>query len=465
MTRKRVSGARLVTGYLETNMQNEGAINKLGGFLGIKKFGQGLATAGRVLSGATGRDIANQNKTTELVNKLLYAAKQEKNPDKRAQLLQMAQSTASNNTSAMDIDPGLNLKNREILGSAANVGLNILTPSTLGKTKLATLGKNTALGAGFGLASGLEKGRSASGVVGSTVGGALIGTAIGAGSLALKAFKDFSTKTTPKWLMDKAIKPALDETRKNIKFGQKTLGQELLAEGVKGNPEKLLTIAEQKLTSLEDELQAVLNSPSLAEATITRKNLKNYLGDLITQKSGVPGLGGDVKRIEAIVNDIPEKMTLPQANAMKRRIYQELRDVSYKLDAKLSTKGAALKQIAKGLKTEIENTVGGTVVNDINRKLSIYGRLEDRIVDQMARSMRNNSFGLTDAILTSGGLATLSPLGVLAGLGAAGVKHAAGSTRFRTTAAQGLNKLQNVGTGKLGQAVSGAVKRAGLNLP
>jgi hypothetical protein len=453
-------------GYLEaTNMENEGAINKLGGFLGIKKFGQGLATAGRVLSGATGRDIATQNQNTALVNKLVYAAKQEKDPVKRSKLLQMAQGTSVNSSSAMDIDSGLNLSNREVLGSAANIGLNILTPGALKGGKAAVLGKNALLGSAFGAASGLEKGRSAGGVVGSAVGGALIGTALGGASLALRAFKDFSTKTTPKWLMDKAIKPALDETRKSIKFGQKTLGQELLEEGVKGSPEKLLTIAEQKLTSLEDELQAVLNSPSLAEATISRKSIRPYLTELIATKKGVPGLKGDAQRIRRIVDDIPEKMSLNQANVMKRRIYNELRDVSYKLDANLSTKGAALKQIAKALKTEIEKGVGGNVVADINKKLSIYGRLEDRIVDQMARSMRNNSFGLTDAILTSGGLATLNPLGVLAGLAASGVKHAAGSTGFRTAAAQGLNKLQNAGSGKLGQTVSGAVQRAGLNLP
>lgn len=442
-----------------------GILQKTGNFLGISKFGQGLATAGRVLTGEVGRDIKRQEDNTEQVNKILYAARQEQDPARRTKLLKLAQGMSDASASASDIDPGLNLSNKEVLGSAANVVLNTATPGAFKGGKAAVLAKNTALGSGFGAASGLEKNRSLGGIVGSTVGGAVIGTAIGGAGLLAKSLKEFATTATPKWLMDKAVKPTLDEARKSIKYGSDSLGKELLEEGVKGGPEKLLRIADDKLVSLEDELQNILNSPSLSEARITREQLIPHLDDLISAKAGTPGLGGDVQRIKNIIDDIPEQLTLKEANQMKRRIYNELRDVSYKLDAKLSVKGAALKQIAKALKTEIENTVGGTIISDINKKLSLYGRLENRIVDQMARSMRNNSFGLTDAILTGGGLATFSPLGVLAGLSAAGVKHTAGSTLFRTTAAQGLNKLKNAGTGAVGQAVKGTVKRAGLNLP
>ena len=441
-----------------------GAIKKLGNFLGISKFGEALATTKRVLSGEVGEDIKRQEQNTEQVNRIVYAAKQEKDPEKRTRLLKLAQSLGTG-TSASEIDTGLNLSNKEVIGSVANIGLNVLTPSTLGKGALSTISKNAALGAGFGAASGLEKDRSLGGIVGSATGGALIGGAIGAASVGVRALKDFTTKTTPKWLMDKAIKPTLDESRKSIKYGQKTFGEELLQEGVKGSPKKLLEIADNKLTSLEDDLQQVLSHPSLQEVSITRDSLKPYLKDLIEIKTGTPGLSGDVQRIKNVFDSIPERLTLQEANIMKRRIYSELRNIAYKLDAKLSTKGAALKKIASGLKQEIEKEVGGTVVSDINRKLSLYGRLEERVVDQMARSMRNNSFGLTDAILTSGGLATMNPLGVLAGLGASGAKHAVGSTAVRTYAAQGLNALQNAGSGAFGQTVKGATKRAGLNLP
>jgi len=343
--------------------------------------------------------------------------------------------------------------------------LNIATPGAFKGGKVAIIAKNAALGSAFGTVSGLEQDRTVGGIVGSAVGGAVIGGLTGAAGIGSKVLKDFTSITTPKWLMDKAVKPTLDEARKTIKYGWRSLADELLKEGIWGGPRKLLQIAYDRLSSLEDELQLIVNHPRFSEVRIGREKVAGYLKDLLEAKAGTPGLKGDVQRIKNIVDAIPEQMTLPEALQMKRRIYHELRDVAYKLDAKLSVKGATLKQIAKALKIEVENAVGGTVVSDINKKLSLYGRLENRIVDQMARSMRNNSFGLTDAILTSGGIATLNPLGVLAGLGSAGVKHAAGSTAFRTAAAQGLSKLQNAGTGVIGKTVKGTIKRGALNLP
>lgn len=440
-----------------------GLLQKTGDFLGISKFGQGIASATRVLTGEVGQDIQRQQQQTEQKNKITYAARQETDPSKKAQLLQLAQSISSK--SASEIDPGLNLSNKEVLGSAANVGLNILTPGAFKGGRATVIGKNAALGAGFGAASGLEKNRSAGGIVGSTVGGAAVGAALGTAVVAAKALKEFTTVATPKWLMDKAVKPTLDEARKAIKYGSDSLGDELLREGVKGSPQKLLEIADTKLTSLEDDLQRVLSSPEHGSKIIKKETLAPYLKGIMEAKAGTPGLGGDVQRIKNVFDGIPEQMTLQEANVMKRRIYSELRDIAYKLDSKLSVKGSALKQIAKGLKQEIETAVGGNIVGDINKKLSLYGRLENRITDQMARSMRNNSFGLTDAILTAGGVATMNPVGLFAALSAAGVKHAVGSTAARTYAAQGLKGLQSVGTGKTAQVLKGIGQRAVLNVP
>lgn len=442
-----------------------GILQKTGNFLGINKLGQGIATTTRVLTGEVGQDIKRQEETTSQINKILYAVKQEKDPLKKRKLLELASSMGTTNSSAMEIDPGLNLTNKEVVGSAANVVLNVATPGAFKGGKIANIAKNTALGAGFGAASGLEKNRGTGGIVGSTVGGALVGGAVGSVALMAKGLKDFTTKTTPKWLMDKAITPALNDAKKSIKYGNKTIGEELLAEGVRGNPEKLLSIADNKLKSLEDDLQKVISHPSLAEARIKRNQIYPYLSELIRNKGNIPGGGADVNRIKNIFESMPDNLTLQQANEMKRGIYQELRDVGYKLDPKLTVKGAALKQIARGLKTEIESTVGGTVVSDINKKLSVYGKLENIIVDEMARSMRRNGVGLTDAILASGGIATLNPLGMLAGIGAAGLRHASGSTNARTTLAKGLNNLQSVGTGRTAGVIKGTLKRGALNFP
>lgn len=438
--------------------------------LGIDKFAKGLATAGRILTGHVNRDIQIQQDADASVQKLLYAARKEKDKAKRTRLLNVAKNLGGN-VSPEEIDPGLKLSNKEVLGSAANVALNVAGPGAFKGGKAATIAKNAALGAGYGAASGLEKNRDASGVIGSTVGGAIVGAGLGVGSTALKTAKNFFTHTTPEWMMNHAVNPAINDLRKNVKYGTDTLGKELLNEGVKGGPRRLLEIADDKLKSLEEELQTTLTNPSLAEARISRKQIQPYLKEAITRKQGTPGLQTEAQRIKEIYRSIPEKMTLTEANQMKRRIYEELRDPAYKLDAKLTTKGQALKSIARGLKTEIENAVGGTVVKDINQKLSIYGRLEESITNQLARSMKNNAFSLTDALLLIAGAGSSvvnpdeksKPLGMLAALAAILGRH--NSTTLYSTTANLLDKGSNVGTGLAGRAIKDVTKRAVLNAP
>lgn len=434
----------------------------LGDFLGISKFGQGLASASRVLGGEVNQDIESQGRLDTMMQKVLYAARNEKDSGKRQRLLQLAQ-RSGRTASPEEIDPGLNLSNKEILGSAASLVLNVATPGAFKGGVRAVLGKNALTGAGFGLASGLEKNRSLGGVIGSTVGGALIGTAVGGVGLIAKALKNFVGVTTPRWLMNSAVKPALGDLKKNIKYGTPTLGDELLKEGVRGGPKKLLEIADSNLNKYEGQLQTILSSESLKGARISRDRIAPYLSEVITNKRGVPGMAGEVQRIEGILKSIPDSLSLSEANLMKRRIYRELRDISYKLDPKLNTRAQTLKLIAKGLKQEIETAVGGIIVKDINSKLSIYGRLEDTIVDQLARSMRNNKIGLTDAILAAGGIATGNPLAFLGAIGFDIARKA--GTGVGTFAAQGLKKGGEALSGGVAQGAKEILRRGALNIP
>lgn len=432
-----------------------GIIQKTANFLGVRKLGQGIASAGRIVTGDVAQDVTLQQEADSSVQRLLYAARQEQDAQKKTRLLELANKLSPGNVTPGSIDPGLTLTNKEVLGSAANTALNILTPGAFKGTKAAVLAKNAGLGAAFGAASGLEKNRSASGVVGSATGGAIVGTGIGAVGLLASGIKNFLGNTTPEWLMNKAVKPALEDLKKNVKYGTDTLGRELLNDGVAGGPKKLMEIAQSKLQQSEDELQTLLNSPALSDKMILRDSVLPYLKEVVAQKAKIPGGKLDIKRIEAIFNDLPEQMTLPQANEIKRAIYQELRSPAYKLDAKLTAKAQTLKMIAKGLKTEIETTSGmPDVVRGLNKKLSVYGRLENSMVDQLARELRNNGIGLTDAILASGGW----PTTILALL-----RHTGQGTQTYT--AQALNTLGKVGTGITSRTAKSALKRTVLNAP
>jgi hypothetical protein len=441
----------------------DNTIMGLASFLGIKKFGQGIASAARTVTGQVNNDIKAQQDADLGVQKLLYVARNEKDPEKKTRLIKMAERLQAPNIGAEEIDPGISLSNKEVLGSAANVGLNILTPGAFKGAKAAVIGKNAAMGAAYGTAAGLEQNRGLSGTLASATQGAVLGGGMAALGFAAKAVKEFATHTTPTKLMNTAVKPSLDELRKNIKFGTDTLGEQLLKEGVSGGPKKLLEVADQRLGSLEDDLQTLLGQHS--DKTVSASSLKGYVKGLLDSKGKVPGSSGDISQIKAILDDLPAEMTLGDANEMKRAIYQELRDTSYALDANLSVKKKTLKAIAKGLKQEIEDATGDGAVQEINRRLSIYGRLEDRIVTQMAQSARKSGLTLADMILGAGGAVTMNPAVMLSTLATMGAKHAANSTVAKTTAANALYKAGAIGTGAAARTAKEVGRRAIFNLP
>lgn len=435
-------------------VQQKGFLQKAAGFLGIEKFGQGLASAGRVLSGGVGQDIQQSNQTANNASTLTRLAQQTADPARRTQLLQLAR-TMSGDT-ATEIDPGLNFSNKEIIGSAANVALNIATPGAFKGGFGAQIAKNTAVGAGFGLAGGLNQNESAGGVVKSTLAGGLLGGSLPVAGKVFGKAKNVFTEKLPEKIYNTAVKPTLDELRKNIKYGNETLGRELMNDGVRGGSKRLLEIAKEKLNSYENELQTTFANST---GTIKRAELKKYFSGLIETTRNTPGIGAERQKITQLLKEFPKEVSLQQANKIKRNLYNELRNVAYKLDANLTTKREAMKTLAKALKTELENKVGGTKVANINKKLSIYGRLEDRIVDVLARENKNNFFGLTDNILAGAGF--IEPTAFLGLV----TKKAIGSTFGKTNIAVGLNKLGKMGGGKTGAATKAFTKRMILNAP
>ena len=116
--------------------------NSAAQFLGIQKFGAGLATAGRVASGSVNQtgdeNVQSLRDTTAVTNALhqLIAQGVPANDLRRMQLVNFlqrqqngnadpayhAQGTISTPTQAQ-IDPGTQLSNKEVLGSAGNVAL------------------------------------------------------------------------------------------------------------------------------------------------------------------------------------------------------------------------------------------------------------------------------------------------------------------------------------------------------
>jgi len=439
--------------------QNRGIAQKTAGFMGVEKAGQGLATTSRVASGAinqTGNNVwqlfQDQQHIIDAMHKMPLGSPQRQ---RLGEFLKRGMNDQP--ITQAEIDPGTQLSNKEVLGSFANVGLNIATPAAFKGGFGTQVAKNAALGTGFGLAGGLNDNKSARGIATSTAEGAAIGAAIPIVGKGLEKAKEAITQKLPEALMNHAVKPTLNELKKNIKTGSPTLGKELLAEGVAGSPKKLLQISDKRLNLYEDKLQTVLKN---SKGVITREELKPYFEDTIKKLELTPGAKDGVTTVESLLADVPQRMDLQTANTIKRNLYDRLRDVAYKLDPKLTDTVQTMKTLARGLKTEIENKSGNPeLVNQINKRLSTYGRLEDRVVDILARDNRNKLVSLTDTIAGSAGF--INPL-AWAGLV---LKKGSESERVLTNTAKLLNKGKNIGSGAVGKATKSIIKRAALNIP
>jgi len=123
-----------------------GAANSVGSFLGVSKLGQGLSTVGSPIAGQQA-DQSAQN--TANVAKLLPIYHSTTDPVQKQHLANALKSMGTDVTGA-DVNPGLGLSNKEVLGSAANTALTIGTAG-LGQPE-SLVGKSAAgaaLGFGF----------------------------------------------------------------------------------------------------------------------------------------------------------------------------------------------------------------------------------------------------------------------------------------------------------------------------
>lgn len=268
-----------------------------------------------------------------------------------------------------------------------------------------------------------------------------IGGALGVAGKAIKAV----TKKAPAKVYNTIVKTPLQDTKRAITFNGKTLGDELIERGVKGSDEGLFKRAVSEIDVNENKLQEILSKSS---KTISRNEIEPYLDDLVKLKESTPGLADDVVRIKAVLTEFPQEIPIAQANQIKRNLYRALDDVAFKIDPSLSTKKEAMKAIAKGIKTEIENKTSGEVgegiVKGINQELAVFGKLKDRSLDKIARANKNNLLGLGDMFAIGSGAAVGAASGgssIVGGILGEGARRASQSTRFMTNAAVGLNKL------------------------
>lgn len=127
-------------------------MEKLSGLLGVEKFGQGLATAGRVATGSINKTGDQEAEAVKQLNAIM-GKYPPGSPERKRAMDQYHQTYAGGVPTQAEIDPGSALSNKEVLGSAANVALNVAAAGLPGpKSLLAKTVEGGALGYGFDVA-------------------------------------------------------------------------------------------------------------------------------------------------------------------------------------------------------------------------------------------------------------------------------------------------------------------------
>lgn len=349
----------------------ESFASKAGDFLGVKKFGQGIGTA------------------------LFFKTREGKELLKRAN--EGEKYAAQTLNEIMNEAP----TNKEIVGSAALTGLNALSGGVIKGAQTASnagkLARGTAMGAAYGVAGGAEQNKSTGGIVKQGAQGAALGAFLSSlgivGNKAKKATAEGSQKAAER-VYNSAVKPTLSDTEKAISTGEKTLGRELLDRKISGGSRKLLEVSRKKLEENEEKLQKLINTSEYN--VITKDEIVKKIKPFIDKKSSTPTLKSqrDLEKIERALELLPDKISLNEANRLKRNIYQELTDRAFKTDGSLASEAEVNKNVALSLKKLIEEKVGGDSVRLLNKELSIFKQLENAATENIARTSRNNIAGV-----------------------------------------------------------------------
>lgn len=350
-------------------------------------------------------------------------------------------------------------------GAAGKIGKVVTEAGTA--SKLPKIGK--ALGftskiiADAGINSGIQAAQD--GKSDNIISDALLFGGLNVAGKGLSAVGKSLTTKLPERLYNTAIKTGLEDTRKALTFNGQSLGKDLIDRGIVGTDKQLLKKSITNIDAAEAKLQTILKEHP---ATISRDELFKHLNPLVEKFASTPGLAGDFDTLTKVLDQVPPSLSLSQANVMKRNLYSALRDVAFKLDPALSSKKEVMKTLAKGIKTEIENktaSLGKDVVKNLNQDLAVNGRLQDRIIDKLARAEKNNIFGLGDMAITgtgsAAGLAGAGLPGLALGGVALGGRKLLGSTVFKTNTAVALDRTGK-GVKKLPVAKIGAGVRAGI---
>lgn len=347
------------------------AADKIGSFLGIKKFGEGMGIA-IFLKTTEGKDL--QKKAAE--------------GDKVA--LDTLQSI---------LDEAPNAK--ELIGSAALTALNVSSGGLAGKG-LSVSGKvavGTATGGAFGLAGGMEQNKDASGIAKSTATGAVVGGVVSGAISGVQKLAELRKAKLPKQA-EEAVGKIIQGKTKDVAPALKTLQQvdtngvttyAGLKESIKTNM-KALGIAMDDILSRDatprtlDQLTEVANVGGKEVKTNYVKQALDNLDELYT-KTNDPIDAQKIKNLLEKANT--QGLTLKEINDVAKRYGTEFGKKAFSKstgEALTSVNATAYENTRSGVKSALRALLPDDTAKGIDKTLSEHintSELVDKMIEKV----------------------------------------------------------------------------------
>lgn len=254
----------------------------------------------------------------------------------------------------------------------------------------------------------------------------------GAGELAAAGVSKLLEKV-PETAWSAILKRTPTQVAKNP-----NLAEQAAETGMVGTRTQLVAQSESHIQQLELALDDLLTGSKEKIGTL---KIAPYLDELRASYSNIPGEEGSVDTINNVMTSLlkQKSMTPLEANQMKRDIYGLISKSYSKGTLEIPAKTEAQKQIARGLKTEIEKVI--PEAKTLNQKQAVYIQVKKALDAFSARTEGKGIAGtgvglydlMTGGIAEAAGLATGHPL---LGLGAVGAKKAAESAPVLSGAAK-----------------------------
>lgn len=260
---------------------------------------------------------------------------------------------------------------------------------------------------------------------------AITGVGTYVGGKVLGGLFNLVSKAIPNNVMSTIFKQSADDIALGIKTGGKNLtqAQEVLKEGFRGSPQKMMTFAFDTMKKLETQTQALVKGKPVE---ITNKNgyiklITDYVSNL--KKSSFGFQNEVAKEGQSIVSQLVKtksnKISGELALATRRFIDGARRTSSFKLNANLLPKEAAYKEGADLLRKQLSTQIKGLA--EVMDKYSIHINAFEDLAKYAAKAQNRELFDLIDVFIMYG----INPSAYLARRGLM-------SATAKTTLSQGL---------------------------